>query len=68
MPKAQSLDHLGAYNAVIIIKQLKHRKVALFSYRARYDLIEFSNYHTENEAKLSSFVQFENEMESYRAL
>ena len=36
---------------------------ALFSYRARYDVIEFSHYRIEkNEAKLSSFAQSENEM------
>ena len=40
-------------------KQLKHS--ALFSYRTRYDAIEFSN------CSLRSSVQFGNEMASYRA-
>ena len=37
---------------------------ALFSYRARYDVTEFSNCRTEerSEAAVSSFVQFDNEM------
>ena len=36
----------------------------MFSYRARYDIIDFSNRHTENEVKLSSFVKFVDEMVS----
>ena len=40
--------------------QLKHRRRALFSYSARYDAIEFSNFHTEERS--------EAEMVSYRAL
>ena len=43
-----------------IQEQLKHRRRALFSYGARYDAIEFSNCHTEE--------QSEAEMASYRAL
>ena len=41
-------------------EQLKHRRRALFSYRAWYDVIEFSNCHTEERS--------EAEMASYRAL
>ena len=43
----------------LVQEQLKHRRRALFSYRARYEAIEFSN-HTEERS--------EAEMASYRAL
>ena len=47
-------------------------RCALFSYRAPYDLNEFSlTFQTaveKNEAKLSSFVQFGNERGSYCSL
>ena len=38
-------------------EQLKHKRRALFSYKARYDVIEFSNCHTEerNEAEMASY-------------
>ena len=49
-------------------KQLKIGSRALFSYTAWYDVTEFSNCHIESKAKLSSFVQFENEMLLHFAL
>ena len=47
-------------------KQLKHRKACIV--RARYDVIQFSDCNTKEQSEVSSFVQFENEMASYRAL
>ena len=41
-------------------EQLKHIRGALFSYRAQYNVIEFSNCHTEEGS--------EAEMASYRSL
>ena len=41
---------------------------ALFSYRAQMTSLNFQTTVEKNEAKLNSFVQFENEMTSYLAL
>ena len=43
-------------------------KRTFFSYRAQYDVLIFQSGMQKNEAKLSSFEQFENEMASYHAL
>ena len=45
-------------------KQLNTGRRALFSYRARYDVIEFSNCCTEEQSE----AEFENIMASYHAL
>ena len=55
---------LNHYNAYDLLNSQNIGRRALFNYRARYDVTEFSNCCTDlkNKAKLSSFVQFENEM------
>ena len=40
----------------------------MLSNRVRYDVIEFSNYLTEERSEAEFFVQFVNEMASYSAL
>ena len=40
-------------------KQINHKRRALFSYGARYVVIEFSDCRTKDQAKLCCFVQFE---------
>ena len=61
--------HKSMESKCAILNNFNMGKLALFSSRAWYDAIEFWNCRIEElEAKLSSFVQFENEMVSYRAL
>ena len=50
----------------LFIKQLKHRKACIVQHGMTS--LSFQTAVQKNEAKLSSFVQFENEMASYRAL
>ena len=49
---------MGGWISVFQIKQLKHRKACIAVNRAWYDVIEFSNCHTEerSEAKVLSAV------------
>ena len=50
-------------------KQLKHRKACISSVIEHGMMsLSFQTAVQKNEAKLSSFMQFENEMESYRTL
>ena len=53
---------------LFVHKQLKHGKACIVQLEHGMTSLSFQTVEQKNKAKLSSFVLFENEMASYRAL